>query len=115
MVQADEGAREGDESEEDVLAFFLAHDEAAEAGHPGVCASHDTPVTAQVAAAVHAAARGAGQNGPFAARPATETRPDTLACLMVQPSATRLLLHEGRTTTLTPSYVSASQAVTHQP
>ena len=67
MVQADEGASERDEGEMDVLAFFVAHREAAEAGHLGVCAFHNPSVTAQVTAAVHAAARDAGQEATPAA------------------------------------------------
>ena len=38
LVEAHEGAAEDDEGEMDVVPTFVSHGQAAQAGHPGMCA-----------------------------------------------------------------------------
>ncbi len=53
----------------DVVAFLVAHGQAAEAGHPGMSAFNDPTVAAEALAAVQALARDAGRDAALAALP----------------------------------------------
>ncbi len=63
LVEADEGAAEDVEGQEDVGAAFVAHAQAPEAVQPGVRAFHHPAVTPEALAVVHASP---GDTGPDA-------------------------------------------------
>jgi hypothetical protein len=67
LVQAYQSASKYDEATVDILAAFIAHDEAAQTGKPCVRAFYDPAVASQALAAIHPPTRDARRDAAFAA------------------------------------------------
>ncbi len=99
LVEADEGAAEGNEGEVDVLASLGADGQASQPGHPGVCALDHPAVPPQTLAALDATPRDTGLDATGTAlRPATAMIIALVGMQPVRPSpraAPSLAAHAG--------------------